>query len=359
MRGRSPTSPTATRPWWPTASRSSSNEAVVHRGRLRLGHGPPEVHGHQVPRSPACAHRRLSSWPPSGRSRCTAAWATSCAGQPLDPALLEEDPEAVRRGRGEPRPAHRHRGQLRRARGRGHQHLPHGPRVGVRGRARSRAGRGRRGTSSSRATSPRAARGPWTWPAPSGRRPRRARRTSASCRATDASLREQIEDIATRVYGADGVDFSPQAQASLDAIERLGYGRLPVCMAKTQSSLTHDPALKGRPRGWRLPDPRRSALRGRGFVTAYCGNMMTMPGPADPPGRRGRGHRRRRPDRRASSRNGEVPPGQRRTAARRPQVCAADVQREGRDEAHGSAGDGVRPGNEVRGPERLGASSCP
>jgi formyltetrahydrofolate synthetase len=67
-----------------------------------------------------------------------------------------------------------------------------------------------------------------------------------------ASLREQIEDVATRVYGAEGVDLAPQAEHSLDRIERLGYGGLPVCMAKTQSSLTHDPAIKGRPRGWRL-----------------------------------------------------------------------------------------------------------
>jgi formate--tetrahydrofolate ligase len=100
-----------------------------------------------------------------------------------------------------------------------------------------------------------------------------------------ASLREQIHDIATRVYGADGVDLAPQAEASLDAIERLGYGGVPICMAKTQSSLSHDPALKGRPRGWRLPIRDARLFAGAGFVTAYCGNMMTMPGlPTHPAG---------------------------------------------------------------------------
>jgi formate--tetrahydrofolate ligase len=100
-----------------------------------------------------------------------------------------------------------------------------------------------------------------------------------------ASLHEQIEDIATRVYGADGVDFAPQAEAAIAAIERLGYGGLPVCMAKTQSSLTHDPALKGRPTGWRLPIRDARLFGGAGFVTAYCGDMMTMPGlPTHPAG---------------------------------------------------------------------------
>ena len=101
----------------------------------------------------------------------------------------------------------------------------------------------------------------------------------------DASLHQQIEDIATRVYGADGADLAPRAEEALAAIERLGYGTLPICMAKTQSSLSHDPALKGRPRGWRLPVRDARLFAGAGFVTAYCGNMMTMPGlPTHPAG---------------------------------------------------------------------------
>jgi formate--tetrahydrofolate ligase len=100
-----------------------------------------------------------------------------------------------------------------------------------------------------------------------------------------ATLREQMWDIATRVYGADGVDLAPEAEEALAAIERLGYGDLPVCMAKTQSSLSHDPAFKGRPRGFRLPVRDARLFAGAGFVTAYCGNMMTMPGlPTRPAG---------------------------------------------------------------------------
>jgi formate--tetrahydrofolate ligase len=100
-----------------------------------------------------------------------------------------------------------------------------------------------------------------------------------------AGLREQIDDIATRVYGADGVDLAPTAASALEAIERLGYGELPVCMAKTQASLSHDPALKGRPRGFRLPVRDARLFAGAGFVTAYCGDMMTMPGlPGRPAG---------------------------------------------------------------------------
>jgi formate--tetrahydrofolate ligase len=101
----------------------------------------------------------------------------------------------------------------------------------------------------------------------------------------DASLRQQIEDIATRVYGADGVDLAPAAERAIASIERLGYADVPVCMAKTQSSLSHDPALKGRPTGWRLPVRDARLFAGAGFVTVYCGDMMTMPGlPSRPAG---------------------------------------------------------------------------
>ncbi len=101
----------------------------------------------------------------------------------------------------------------------------------------------------------------------------------------DATLRERIEAIATRIYGADGVDYAPEAERALDAIGRLGYDRVPVCMAKTQSSISHDPALKGRPRGFRLPIRDARLFAGAGFVTAYCGDMRTMPGlPTHPNG---------------------------------------------------------------------------
>jgi formate--tetrahydrofolate ligase len=101
----------------------------------------------------------------------------------------------------------------------------------------------------------------------------------------DASLSERIEAIVTRVYGADGADISSEAARQLREFERLGYGGLPVCMAKTQASLSHDPALRGRPRGFRVPIREARLFAGAGFVTAYCGDMRTMPGlPTRPAG---------------------------------------------------------------------------
>ncbi len=98
-------------------------------------------------------------------------------------------------------------------------------------------------------------------------------------------LREKIETIALRVYGASGVDELPAASRAIALYEELGFGRFPVCMAKTHLSLSHDPALKGRPSGFRVPvrDVRLSA--GAGFVTPLLGEMRTMPGlPSHPAG---------------------------------------------------------------------------
>ena len=101
----------------------------------------------------------------------------------------------------------------------------------------------------------------------------------------DATLQERITRIATRVYGGDGVDFSGEASKALHEFERLGYGHLPVCMAKTPLSLSHDPSLKGRPRGFRVPIRDARLFAGAGFVTAYCGDMLMMPGlPSRPSG---------------------------------------------------------------------------
>jgi formate--tetrahydrofolate ligase len=101
----------------------------------------------------------------------------------------------------------------------------------------------------------------------------------------DANLEERINRIATRVYGADGVDFSGEALKQLHEFERLGHGHMPVCMAKTALSLSHDPALKGRPNGFRVPIRDARLFAGAGFVTAYCGEMMMMPGlPTHPSG---------------------------------------------------------------------------
>lgn len=94
----------------------------------------------------------------------------------------------------------------------------------------------------------------------------------------EKSLKEKIETIACEVYGADGVDYSPEAEDRLAEYERLGYGNLPICMAKTHLSLSHDPALKGVPRGYRIPIRDVSASVGAGFVYPLLGEMSTMPG---------------------------------------------------------------------------------
>ena len=94
----------------------------------------------------------------------------------------------------------------------------------------------------------------------------------------EAPLRTKIETIASRLYGADGVDYSAEAARQLDAFERSGFGGLPVCVAKTQLSLSSDPRLKGAPTGWRLPVREARASVGAGFIYVICGEMRTMPG---------------------------------------------------------------------------------
>jgi formyltetrahydrofolate synthetase len=100
-------------------------------------------------------------------------------------------------------------------------------------------------------------------------------------------LAEKIETIATRVYGADGVDLAPLAVKALKRYEEAGFGRLPICVAKTQYSLSHDANLKGRPTGFRVPVRDVRLAAGAGFVTALVGEMRTMPGlPSSPGGER-------------------------------------------------------------------------
>jgi formate--tetrahydrofolate ligase len=91
-------------------------------------------------------------------------------------------------------------------------------------------------------------------------------------------LRDKIHAVATQVYGADGVDYAPVAARQIDAFERIGYGELPVCIAKTHLSISSDPALHGAPTGWRLPVREVRASVGAGFVYPICGAMSTMPG---------------------------------------------------------------------------------
>jgi formate--tetrahydrofolate ligase len=100
-------------------------------------------------------------------------------------------------------------------------------------------------------------------------------------------IRKKIETIAIRMYGAGGIKFEPEAERQMEMAEALGFGRLPVCMAKTPLSLSHDPALKGRPTGFTVPIKELRILAGAGFVTAVCSGIQLMPGlPKRPVGER-------------------------------------------------------------------------
>lgn len=100
-------------------------------------------------------------------------------------------------------------------------------------------------------------------------------------------IRKKIETIATKMYGAEGVKFEPQAERQMEMAEALGFGQMPICMAKTPLSLSHDPALKGRPTGFTVPIKELRVLAGAGFVTAVCSGIQLMPGlPKKPAGER-------------------------------------------------------------------------
>ncbi|MFT6292941.1 MAG: formate--tetrahydrofolate ligase, partial [Ilumatobacter sp.] len=94
----------------------------------------------------------------------------------------------------------------------------------------------------------------------------------------EMSLRDKIITVATKVYGADGAEFSAQANKQIDNYEANGFGNLPVCIAKSHLSLSHDAKLKGAPTGWTLPVREVRASVGAGFVYPICGEMRTMPG---------------------------------------------------------------------------------
>ncbi|MCL6451214.1 MAG: formate--tetrahydrofolate ligase [Acetobacteraceae bacterium] len=101
----------------------------------------------------------------------------------------------------------------------------------------------------------------------------------------DMPIKEKIHTIATKVYGADGVDFDPLAEKQIKLYTSLGFDKLPICMAKTHLSLSHDPNLKGRPRNFRVPVREVRASVGAGFLYPLLGKMRTMPGlPSVPAG---------------------------------------------------------------------------
>jgi len=94
----------------------------------------------------------------------------------------------------------------------------------------------------------------------------------------DLSIKEKIETIATKIYGADGVDYAPLAEEKIKLYTEVGFAQLPICMAKTHLSLSHDPAIKGRPRNFRIPIRDVRASVGAGFLYPLLGTMVTMPG---------------------------------------------------------------------------------
>ncbi len=91
-------------------------------------------------------------------------------------------------------------------------------------------------------------------------------------------MRQKIETIVKRVYGGDGVDYSPAAVRAIDNLESIGLHHTPVCMAKTQYSLTDDPSRLGKPSGFRITISEVYGSAGAGFVVAKTGDIMTMPG---------------------------------------------------------------------------------
>jgi formate--tetrahydrofolate ligase len=94
----------------------------------------------------------------------------------------------------------------------------------------------------------------------------------------DMKLREKIRIVAQKVYGAEDVKFSAMSERQLTSYEDNGFGKLPVCIAKTHLSISSDPSLKGAPTGWTLPVREVRASVGAGFIYPICGDMRTMPG---------------------------------------------------------------------------------
>ncbi|CEO35336.1 formate--tetrahydrofolate ligase [Paraclostridium sordellii] len=98
------------------------------------------------------------------------------------------------------------------------------------------------------------------------------------CYEDDLSIKEKIEAIGTRIYGADGVDFTLAAEKEIENLEKLGFGKLPICMAKTQYSLTDDQTKLGRPTGFKITVRQLTVSAGAGFIVALTGDIMKMPG---------------------------------------------------------------------------------
>jgi formate--tetrahydrofolate ligase len=101
--------------------------------------------------------------------------------------------------------------------------------------------------------------------------------------SVDLPIREKIDTIVRKVYGGDGADYSPKAERTIEYLDSIGMGKTPICMAKTQYSLTDDATKLGRPTGFRITVNELYPSAGAGFVVAVAGDIMTMPGlPKEP-----------------------------------------------------------------------------
>ncbi|TFG78591.1 MAG: formate--tetrahydrofolate ligase, partial [Spirochaetales bacterium] len=100
----------------------------------------------------------------------------------------------------------------------------------------------------------------------------------------DLSIKDKIDRIALEVYGAEQVSYSPEAEKAIDKFSSLGYDKLPICMAKTQYSLSHDPLIKGAPKGFIFPVNDVRLAAGAGFIYPLSGEINTLPGLSSKPG---------------------------------------------------------------------------
>ena len=99
----------------------------------------------------------------------------------------------------------------------------------------------------------------------------------------DDGIEDKVNALAQKVYGADGAQWTPASRRTLRRYEELGWGNLPVCMAKTHLSISHNPSLKGRPSGYTFEVSDVRASVGAGFIYPLAGSMVTMPGlPSNP-----------------------------------------------------------------------------
>ena len=250
--------------------RAQAGRVRDHRVGLRRRPRDGEVHGHRLPRRRLAAARR--------RDRRDGAGAAPSRRRRLArEGRARADGGRGRDGDGEPRQAHRERARVRDPAGRRDQHAP-GRRAGAaradQGRARSRPVR-----SAPRSTTASAQGGEGTTEL--------AEVVAAAAEADsdfhflyedDEPIATKIEKIATTVYGADGIDLAPAALEAIARYEKQGLAHLPICMAKTHLSLSHDPLLRNRPQGFVVPIRDIRVYSGAGMLVPLCGDMLQMPG---------------------------------------------------------------------------------